>query len=251
MKKYYVVMAINQGTKGVKGVYYLSDLEELDLSRNQTPYIFKNEEEAKKYANTVEENHIDYDLIVSVQEVELCAEGIKPLNTKEIEGGNEMNEKQKAVIEAFQYDGDFKNQNGEYYIPQWGVEAHENGVLFFDGPILKFKAPEGDKVVNVGDYIIKGITGGLYPCVDGIFETTYRAVATNSNGWEEFIENENKLHQAITEDLFGAITRIAELSVNEHPSTQHGIKSRLKSIIDSEIELAWSVAKLTRNRSEE
>ena len=26
-------------------------------------------------------------------------------------------------IEAFQYDGDFMNSNGEYYVPEWAVEA--------------------------------------------------------------------------------------------------------------------------------
>ena len=58
---------------------------------------------------------------------------------------------------------------------------------------------------------------------------------------------ENELYQMITEGLFNVIAQIAELSVNEYPRTQHEIKSRLKSIIDSEIELAWSVAKLARH----
>ena len=67
-------------------------------------------------------------------------------------------------VEAFQYDGDFKNQNGEYYIPQWAVEAYENGTLFFDGPTLKVKTLEGDVTVDVNDYIIKGKNGEMIPC---------------------------------------------------------------------------------------
>jgi len=35
---------------------------------------------------------------------------------------------------------------------------------------------EGDMQGNVGDYLIKGIEGELYPCKPGIFEKTYEAV---------------------------------------------------------------------------
>lgn len=85
--------------------------------------------------------------------------------------------KKPVVIEAFRYDGDLKNENGEYNIPQWAVEAHDKGTLFFDGPILKVKTLEGDMVAEVGDYIIKGIKDELYPCKSDIFEATYEEVA--------------------------------------------------------------------------
>ncbi len=35
---------------------------------------------------------------------------------------------------------------------------------------------EGDMVANVGDWIIKGIAGELYPCKDHIFKETYEKV---------------------------------------------------------------------------
>ncbi|NFG27701.1 hypothetical protein FC777_11300 [Clostridium botulinum] len=84
--------------------------------------------------------------------------------------------KKPVIIEAFKYDGDFQNRKGKYYIPKWGIEANKNGVLFFDGPILKIKTLEGDMVANVGDYIIQGINGELYPCKPYIFEKTYEVV---------------------------------------------------------------------------
>lgn len=84
--------------------------------------------------------------------------------------------KKPVVIEAFQYDGDFMNQNGEYYVPQWAVEAHENGTLFFEGPTLKVKTLEGVMVAEVNDYIIKGIKGELYFCKPDIFEATYERI---------------------------------------------------------------------------
>ena len=82
--------------------------------------------------------------------------------------------KKPVVIEAFQYDGDFKYSNGEYYIPQWGIDAEKDGVLYFvDGGVLKVAALEGDMIASVGDYIIKGVSGELYPCKPDIFEKTY------------------------------------------------------------------------------
>ncbi len=81
--------------------------------------------------------------------------------------------KKPVVIEAFQYDGDLMNRNGEYYVPQWAVEAFENGILFFDGPTLKVKTLEGEMVADVNDCIIKGVKGELYPCKPDIFEATY------------------------------------------------------------------------------
>lgn len=165
MQKLYVVTAINQG-KGSKGVFYLSDKEGLVLTENvENAYFFKNRTLAKEYVNEVEGNYPECDLVVFVQEVRLSAEGIKFNDVDEIEGGKCMQYRKKpVVIEAFQYDGDFINQNGEYYIPQWAVEAYENGTLFFDGATLKVKTLEGDVTVDVNDYIIKGKNGEMIPC---------------------------------------------------------------------------------------
>lgn len=40
----------------------------------------------------------------------------------------------------------------------------------------KLTVIEGDMHVSVGDYIIRGIDGELYPCKHDIFEKTYEAV---------------------------------------------------------------------------
>ncbi len=84
--------------------------------------------------------------------------------------------KKPVVIEAFQYDGDFKKNNGEYYIPQWGIDAEKDGTLYFDGPTLKIKTLEGEHTAQVGDYIIQGVHGELYPCKPDIFEKIYEEV---------------------------------------------------------------------------
>ena len=42
--------------------------------------------------------------------------------------------KKSVVIEAFQYDGDLKDSNREYYVPDWAVKAFEDGVMHYDSP---------------------------------------------------------------------------------------------------------------------
>lgn len=91
--------------------------------------------------------------------------------------------KKPVVIEAFQYDGDLKGSDGQYYVPDWAVKAFENKAIFFDGldsesppTELFIKTLEGVHHANVGDYIIQGVNGELYPCKPDIFEKTYEAV---------------------------------------------------------------------------
>ena len=81
--------------------------------------------------------------------------------------------KKPVVIEAFQYDGDFMNKDGNYYIPEWGVKANLEGVLYFEDGELFVNTLEGKHHASVGDYIIKGVKGELYPCKPDIFEKTY------------------------------------------------------------------------------
>jgi len=38
------------------------------------------------------------------------------------------------------------------------------------------ETPEGNHMANIGDYIIKGITGEYYPCKPDMFEMTYELV---------------------------------------------------------------------------
>ena len=91
--------------------------------------------------------------------------------------------KKPVEIEAFQYDGDLKGSDGNYYVPDWAVKAFEEGTIYFKS--LKFDEPptelfidtlEGTHHASVGDYIIRGVNGELYPCKPDIFEKTYESV---------------------------------------------------------------------------
>ena len=82
--------------------------------------------------------------------------------------------KKPVTIECFKYDGDLMNSNGEYYVPEWAQKACEDGTIFFKGQgEMYIKTLEGDHHASVGDYIIRGVNGELYPCKPDIFEKTY------------------------------------------------------------------------------
>ena len=88
--------------------------------------------------------------------------------------------KKPVVIEAFKYDGDLMDKDGNYYVPQWAEEAYKTGTLFYgceEGEHELFiNTLEGVNHVSVGDYIIRGVAGELYPCKPYIFEQTYEEV---------------------------------------------------------------------------
>ncbi len=82
-----------------------------------------------------------------------------------------------VIIEAFQYDGDLLDRTGSAYVPEWAIQALENGTMHYrDAGELYIRTLEGDHHVSIGDYIIKGVAGELYPCKPDIFEQTYEAV---------------------------------------------------------------------------
>lgn len=89
--------------------------------------------------------------------------------------------KKPVVIEAFRYDGDLQGSDGKFYVPLWAVKALAEGVMYYGSrgyePCELFiNTLEGTHHVSVGDYVIKGVNGELYPCKPDIFEKTYEVV---------------------------------------------------------------------------
>ena len=85
-----------------------------------------------------------------------------------------------VIVEAFQYDGDLMGSDGKYYVPDWAVEAYEKRVMYYkvmrigEPPCELFvDTPAGTLHVSVGDYVIKGTKGELYPCKPDIFQEIY------------------------------------------------------------------------------
>lgn len=82
--------------------------------------------------------------------------------------------KRPVTIEYFIYDGDLKNSDGKFYVPEWAQKAYEDEVIYFkDQGEMYIKTLEGDHHASIGDVIIKGVNGELYPCKKEIFEKTY------------------------------------------------------------------------------
>ncbi|MGL6011124.1 MAG: hypothetical protein ACRC0J_06385 [Shewanella oncorhynchi] len=55
------------------------------------------------------------------------------------------------------------------------VELSQNpeDILVCDGGILKITTLEGVMLANIGDFIIKGAVGELYPCKAHVFHKSY------------------------------------------------------------------------------
>lgn len=75
--------------------------------------------------------------------------------------------KKPVVIEAVQYDGTFP-------LDFLGDAEHVQALGVGDG--IEIHTLEGVMTASVGDWIIRGVQGELYPCKPDIFEATYEAV---------------------------------------------------------------------------
>lgn len=95
----------------------------------------------------------------------------KPLLIDEANIKNSNKFKKKPVeIEAFKLSNVFEIGS----TPVWFSEAVVNGIAIFndDGTFI-IKTLEGYALAKIGDYIIQGVKGELYPCKPDIFELTY------------------------------------------------------------------------------
>jgi hypothetical protein len=85
--------------------------------------------------------------------------------------------KKPIVVDAFQVTEYFF----EVESPDWLMEAIDSGNVFWfrgTGVVEKLfvRTLEGNMKAEVGDWIIKGINGELYPCKPDIFDKTYEKV---------------------------------------------------------------------------
>lgn len=70
-------------------------------------------------------------------------------------------------IEAFQW------KTG-YRAPQWFLDARAEGTATPDREgSCAIKTPEGTMRASIGDWIIRGTEGELYPCKPSVFERKY------------------------------------------------------------------------------
>ena len=75
--------------------------------------------------------------------------------------------KKPVVIEAIQFDGDNMKECKEFI-----GNKYDNTLNYPNVTTL-----EGVMAVSIGDFIIKGVKGEVYPCKPDIFEATYEPVS--------------------------------------------------------------------------
>ena len=74
-----------------------------------------------------------------------------------------------------------KSSDGKYYVPDWAVNAYENGIIYYEefegrpGELF-IKTLEGDHHASIGDFIIQGLKGELYPCKPDVFQKKYEII---------------------------------------------------------------------------
>jgi hypothetical protein len=84
--------------------------------------------------------------------------------------------KKPVVVEAFMLKGDLSDER-DWFEPAYYESASEEDVLvYFDDGSVSIKMLEGTMVARVGDWIIRGVRGEIYPCKPDIFEATYELV---------------------------------------------------------------------------
>lgn len=81
--------------------------------------------------------------------------------------------KKAVVIEAFKY--------GIDSIPDWFMDKVSTNEIILRGEYkdpshCEIKTLEGTMIGKLGDFIIKGVAGEIYPCKPDIFAKTYEAV---------------------------------------------------------------------------
>lgn len=86
--------------------------------------------------------------------------------------------KKPVVIEATQFDGENVSEILRFCNDgKTGEQVLASGAVFFSAHgTLRIQTLEGSLAAKAGDYIIKGVTGELYPCKPDIFAATHEPV---------------------------------------------------------------------------
>jgi hypothetical protein len=81
--------------------------------------------------------------------------------------------KKPVVIEAVQYDGNFR------CLDIFSISEVSHFIVSKDvnnKQCIKIPTLEGEMIASIGDYIIRGVQGEFYPCKPNIFELTYEKI---------------------------------------------------------------------------
>jgi hypothetical protein len=80
--------------------------------------------------------------------------------------------KKPLVIQAIRWDGNIAALDPLFALGVSTAVVEQS----LDDPTLYIPTLEGRLRIDVGDWVIRGVKGELYPCKDEIFQATYEAV---------------------------------------------------------------------------
>jgi len=130
--------------------------------------------------------------------------------------------KKPVVIEAIQWAG-----NNLPEVMEFAGPAKADARLDLDG--LKIYTLEGTMRASIGDWIIRGVKGELYPCKPDIFDATYEpALAAQSQGADE----QASAAPAPVKDhvVREVVNELRDIAKQYHNTEQ--LRARLRSAID-------------------
>ena len=90
--------------------------------------------------------------------------------------------KKPVVIEAIQFNRSNHNEikdfvGDSFKLKPRYISPSSPAERSYTGGGIYITTLEGDHLVSLGDFVIKGIKGEFYPCKPDIFKTTYEEVA--------------------------------------------------------------------------
>lgn len=154
--------------------------------------------------------------------------------------------KKPVVVEAFKFDGDFKTRTGEHYVPLWAEAALHEGIICFAGErcqILAIRTSEGVKYIDIGDYVVRGIDGEIYPCKADIFEKTFEEVKTcKKDTLNSVVRNEVDIER-VAEELNQKLEKaLGEDSIPKFPMRLDDVKLGFNFSCDNkrEFKMLWN-----------
>lgn len=81
-----------------------------------------------------------------------------------------------VVVEAFKWTGNKKQR-----YPKWFMKSVKEGIIKFlsdniGNVSMIICRLEGEQIINIGDYVVKGIDGDIHSCKPNIFKQLYEEV---------------------------------------------------------------------------
>lgn len=88
-----------------------------------------------------------------------------------------------AYVDAFQFDGDFMDSTGKYYVPQWAVDALNARKLYFECGDLYYVGRFGNRhEIKLNDFIVREESGEIWGISPEHFVRLYRRCNDESFG---------------------------------------------------------------------